>query len=41
MNYENIVLQKQNVKALEFYKRQGYVEQGEKNDCVIFSKRIV
>ena len=32
---------KQNVKALEFYKRQGYVEQGDKDDCVIFSKRIV
>jgi GNAT superfamily N-acetyltransferase len=32
---------KLNVKALEFYKRSGYVEQGEKDDCVVFHRRIL
>jgi GNAT superfamily N-acetyltransferase len=32
---------KQNTRALEFYKKQGYVEQGEKDDCVVFHKRIL
>lgn len=32
---------KQNVKAIEFYKKSGYIEQGEKDDCVVFNKRIL